>query len=266
MSIKTNIRRKHNELFLANYKLRQLAEEVMALQPEVNSPKDGVAYYTLAKVYKTHGVVLNLAKNGLSEDAEMLARTMFDTTLIALATLQDQTEETAQQYLNFDYVTRIKMFKAVSQTDLYREWFKERLENPKPGDETFEQIEARAAAWMEEFERGGQRWHAGKTTGELAASVGLERYYRTAYGLQSQLIHSLPRAMNRYIGNVNDKIVFDIEPKNTYVDISLVSGFNMLFEVASAFSEHFKLGKETEFSALISIYKEAVKIDVARNG
>lgn len=256
---KIAIRRKFNILFVPNYDLRHLVEKMIALKHLVNTPKDGVACFILAKTFKTHGVAVHLSKNGFSEDADMLIRTLFDALLIITACLQDETEETALKYMRFDDTIRAKMFTSLKNQPKYKELFEERLKNPKPENESINEIEARAENWRQEY--GGdywQRWHSGNTTGQLAEQVEMAPYFRTAYSLQSQLTHSLPRAMNFYLAQQDGEIVIDIEPKERGVDMSLAAAFNMLVVVADKFNDHFHLGFDEEIKKLTNDWVVAV--------
>lgn len=69
--------KKYKKLFQINYQLRDLVMTMIEAKPKVITPRDCVACFTLSKIYKTHGVAVNLAKHGYAEDADMLIRTLF---------------------------------------------------------------------------------------------------------------------------------------------------------------------------------------------
>lgn len=260
MSLQSHIRRKFSTLFVTNYQLRQLVEKMLAAQPEVNTLKDGIACFIMAKSFKTHGVAVNLAKNGYSEDADMLIRTLFDGLLIIAACLKDETEETALKFMRFDDTIRAKMYKTLKDKPTYKELFEERLNNPKPENEPVEAFEARAQKWRQEYGSDyWQRWHSGNSTGQLAEQVEMAPYFQTAYSLQSQLTHSLPRSMNFYLKQQGKNIVMDTEPKERSVDMSLASAFNMLIVVADKFNDHFHLGNDDELKRLTGEWAAAVE-------
>lgn len=260
MSLQATIRRKYNSLFLINFKLRQIAEEIIQSKPKMITLKDGVACFVFAKVYKTHGRTIRLAREGYAEDADMLIRSLFDAYLIQAACTKDETDETVLKFMRFDDEIRTKMFKTVTSTPSYEEWFKDRQEHPKPNDETIEDIESRAKEWQREYGKDfWQRWHSGKTTGELAKMLEVDRYFITAYSLQSQLIHSLPRVMNFYTKEEDGNLVMDIEPKDRGIDLSLTSAFNMLFFVVNRFGEHYKLNLGGKLKVLGEEWGQAIK-------
>jgi uncharacterized protein DUF5677 len=242
MSLRRRNIRKYNRLFIVNHKLRKMAKKMIDTQPEINKPKDGVACYMLAKAFKTHGVITNLAKSGYSEDAEMLTRTLFDIALIISSCLKDKTDETAMKYLNFDYSIRSKMFQQLKDTGKFDDYFEERKNNPKLGDEPIEEIIKNAEKGVQEY--GGdfrRKWHSGQTTSQLADSVNLQRYFKTAFSLQSQLVHSLPRSINFYLINKAGQIKMSVEPREDGIKLALVSSFNMLIVILEQFNNHFKV-------------------------
>lgn len=252
-------RKKFNSLFVVNDKLKKLAKEMVDLQPLIDNPKSGVVAHMMAKGFKTYGVILNLCKNGYGEDAQMLARTLFDAYLIAATVMEDKTDKTAIQYLNFDDFTRLKMFNYVKDKDIYKKKFEQRKNNPKPKQESIKEVEERTIKWLEEYGKDFKyRWHVGKTTGELAKAVNMESYFQTAYNLQSQLVHSLARTGDFYLVDDGNRLWMKTEPGEVAVDLALVSSFNIFLGLALAFDEQFNLGHEEEIKKLIPEYSEAV--------
>jgi hypothetical protein len=251
MSVKGLIRKKYHRIFAVNQKLRGIAKSLIDAKPQVDTPKDGIACYMLAKSYKTHGVASNLAKNGFSEDADMLVRTMFDCALIISVCLGDSTQDTAWKYLNFDYITRAKMFKQLKDQGKFQAYFEDRKNNPREGQEPVEEILANAEKFTKEYEKDfRQRWHGKLTTGDLADMAKLTPYFQTAFNLQSQLTHSLPRSMNAYLFQRGENIEMDVNPHELGADLSVVAGFNMLIVVADQFNKHFKLVPAETFAEL----------------
>lgn len=260
MPVKQEIRNKYKRLFLVNQKLRNLCKELIDAQPKVTSLKDGVACHMLAKAYKTHGVATHLAKNGYSEDADMLIRTMFDCALIISACLLDPSDDTAQKYFHFDDSTRAKMYSVLKERDGYKKLFDERAKNPKIGDEPIEEIQKRADQWTKDY--GGdfrQKWHSGQTTGVVAESVNLKDYFQTAFSLQSQLSHALPRTADLYFSEKGNDLLMDVEAHERGVDLSIVSGFNMMIVIMEHFNSRFKIIDAHRFKEIVDEYTNAVK-------
>lgn len=260
-SVTFSIQHKYKRLISVNEKLSSIAESFIAKNPQINTPKDGIASFMLAKAYKTHGVILKLVKLGYSEDADILARSLFDSAVIISACISDITDKTAWKYLNFDYSTRAEMFKHLIDKGKFREYFEERTKNPKLGDESIEEICNKAEKFKKEY--GGdfkQKWHSGKTTGEMAELVNLKDYFETAYKLHTQLTHSLPRCVNRYLIDDGEKIILDVTPKNDReIGLSLASSFDMFFRIVEKFNKHYKMIDWLELKPLVEEYGQSVK-------
>ncbi len=263
MNLKSRIYQTNKEMFSLSIDLRDLAKMFIDKKVSINSPKETIACYMLAKAYKTHGVILRLAKSGYSEDADMLARTLFDSALIMSACVNDKTDETVMKYIKFDDSMRTRMFNKLKDNDKFKEYFLEREKNPKKDDDKIEEIEQRTQEWITKYGKDFRRkWHSGQTTGELAESVKLKSYFDTAYDLQSQLVHSLPRVINQYLNEVDDQIRMDVEPKLKGVDLSLVSSFNMLFSIVESFNNLYSLVSDEKFKVLANRLVKIAKLDV----
>lgn len=259
MSVKSKIKSLHYPLILANHKLRKLAQNLIDQNPYIDTPKDGVAAYMMSKAYKTHGVILHLARNGFAQDADMLARTLFDSYIVIANVVNDESNDTALQYMRFDDETRSEMFSQLQRDGKFKKYFEKRKENPKEGDEQIEAIQQRAEDWLEEYGKDFKRqWYGNKKTGQMAELAEVSHYHKTAYKLQSQLIHSLPRAMNFYLAEIDENIVMTPDPDERYVDIPLVAAFNMLFLITEKFAQQFEIETDEELKRLVEEYKAAV--------
>lgn len=255
-----SIKNKFSMLFKVNNDLREVAQSMIDKNPQVNSPKDGIACYMLAKAFKSHGAVLKLAELGYSEDADMLTRTLFDAAIIISACIDDKTDDTAWQYLRFDDSTRSKMYKQLLDGGKFKEYFEERAKNPKPGDEPISVIDERAKKGVTDYGNDfWRKWHSGKTSSEMAVLVNLKPYFDTAYNLQSQLAHSLPRCMNNYFLDNGNDILIDVEPKEFGILLSLVSTFNIFFVIVQKFNNHYKYIAEDTFKKLVEDFEIAAK-------
>lgn len=260
MSLKDEIYNKNKKLILVCLKLQRFGKKLVETHLDINTMKDGVACFVLAKTLKTYTVIIKLIKEGYGEDAEMLSRTLFDAAVIISACLKDKTNQTVQKYLSFDYPTRNKMFNQLQKNEKYKKYFQERQKSPKPNDELVEDISQRSSEFIDQYGSDfRQKWHSGMTTSQIADSVNLIHYYQTAWQLQSQLVHCNPRCQNRYLKIRNRKIIMSIVPSTESTDISLVSSFNMMFVVCNEFRKHFKISADKELEALVNEYAESVK-------
>lgn len=260
MSLKTHIRKKNSQLFLLNENLRAIAEEIIESNPPINTLKDAIVAFIMAKSFKTHGVIISLCQNGFSEDADMLARTLFDAYLIISSVLKDESDDTANQYIRFDDEIRTKMYGTLKPRDSFKEYFEERRNNPKPSDESVEEIQSRADEWKKLYSNNfWNKWHHNKSLGELAAELDMHHYYDTAYQLQTQLSHSFPRVMDRYLTPNNSNYKMQTKPTDKFIDLTLVSSFNIFVFIVLRCDEHLDKKHRNEIEQLVVELSEATK-------
>ncbi len=260
MSLRAHIRKKYNRLFSLNDNLRKIAKEIIESDPPINTLKDGIAAFILAKSFKTHGIIMNLSKNGFSEDADMLARTLFDAYLIIAGVLKDESDDTANQYMRFDDETRAKMYGTLMQRDNFKEYFIERKNNPKHLDESIEEIQSRAGAWKKLYSGNfWNKWHHDKSQSQLATELDIQHYYETAYQLQTQLSHSFPRIMDKYLIPNENNIKMLTEPTDKFIALTLVSSFNIFVLIVWRFDEHHNNKFRSEIEELVIELKEVTK-------
>lgn len=240
MKIGTSIRLKNIKLIRLNERLRKVSFELINKHPDVNTPRDGVVLFSLIKAYKTHGAILLLVNKGLIEDAEMLARTLFDICLLVKLCTKDGNEEMALQYFNFDEVQRSKLYKKVKDNQNFSEVFKDRITNPKEGDEDIDKVIYSANELIERYGKWfKENWFDKNKQSEYFGLVQLDHYHKTAYDLQSQLIHSAPRSMNRYFKEIGEKIITNHEPTDEHADLALISAINMIILITDEYQRHF---------------------------
>jgi len=260
MCLKYQINQEYKPLIDISIKLNYFAKTMVKTSPKIFNAKDGVACYMMAKAFKTHGIIIKLAREGFSEDAEMLSRTLFDVALIITTCLKDKSDDTVLKYLSFDYPTRNKMFKQLQKNKKFEKYFEKRRKKPKPRDESPEEIDQKAEQFIDKY--GGsfrQQWYGNLTTGGIAKSVNLSQYFDTAWQLQSQLIHSNPRCMNRYLHTKDDQIKMFTDPSKNEVALPLVSSFNMMFVTCEEFRKYFNLPSREKMENLVNELAKSVK-------
>lgn len=259
MKVGIEIRKRNLNLIKVNEELRRLALTLINKKPDVKTPRDGVALYMMVKAYKTQGAILLLVHRGLTEDAEMLARTLFDTyTTIGLC-MKDGNEEMATQFIDFDDVQRMNLYNKVVNNQNFSEVFKERITNPKPGDRNIDEVIKNGTEKIKKYGKGFEKhWYGDKSGTNLAGLLNIDRYYKTAFDLQSHLIHSLPRAINRYIRIVDGEITTNHNPSSENAGLALVSAFNMFVLVVGEYQKHFGYNVQTQLDIMVNKYKNAV--------
>ncbi len=258
MSLTRKIRKQYNPLFVGCYELRKLMDELIEKAPYASKPKDGIAVFIMASTHKSFSAILALSKMGFAEDAEKICRTMYDGYVHLATILKDETDNMAMQYLSFDVVTRAKMYKSLMENKKFPDYFAERTKNPKQNDESIENIIASAEEWREKYHKNGWNNWQGTQARVQATNVGMEHYFRTAYELQSHLIHVLPRVMNRYLVEKKGEIVFNHLPSENEIEMPLTGSFNIAFNVAEKFNNHFELVDENIFKEMADNWGKVV--------
>ncbi len=262
MKVTTSIRLKNKSLIRLNEKLKDLSLELINKKPDPQTPKDGIVLFALVKAHKTHSAILFLINKGYIEDAEMLARTLFDICLLVKLCTKSDNEEMAIQYFNFDEVQRSNTYRKVKDGQNFSEVFKARVENPKENDEDIDKVIDAANSLIERYGKWfKENWYDKNKQSEYLGSLQLDQYYKTAFNLQSQLVHSTPRSMNRYFRDVNGKIVTNHEPTDQHADLTLVSAVNMLLLIVDEYQRHFKLEYQSTLDKLVNDLKEATVDD-----
>jgi len=243
------IRTKYKTLISFHQELRVLADEVTDQEQKVRGPKDMFCAFVVGKSYKTHGAVLLLSKNGFGEDASILTRSIYENMVTLLHILQDETDEQAYRYFDYDWILREKMFKSVAGKQEIMDKVLERERNPKPEDTTIQEVKKHADIVRKRYGYKNNRW-SDKSLYEMAKDVGRLDAYRTVYRLQCQLSHSLSRSLNEYAKPDQSGVVLDVGQSENWVEESLVAAFDFYFSILSAYNSHFDLGFEDKFEDL----------------
>lgn len=164
----------------------------------------------------------------------------------------------ALQYFNFDEVQRSKLYKKVKDNQNFSEVFKDRITNPKEGDEDIDKIINSANELVERYGKWFKdNWFDKNKQSEYLGSLQLDHYYKTAFDLQSQLIHSTPRSMNRYFYELDNKVFTKHEPTSEHADLALVSAVNMLILIADEYQRHFNYKYQEVVDSLANELKMA---------
>lgn len=214
-------------------------------QPRVDDTvKSGVLAHMMAKSFKTFGVVVHLCKGGYGEDAQCLARTIFDSCMIAGTVFIDSTEESAIRFLFSDDVHRIKLWEKVKDHPGYKEEMEERLKNPKPKDEPMEVVQKRVEELKKKFGNSygnPMKWHGKEKTVYVAEGIGMRKNYETAYDMQSTFVHSMPRSGDAYVRDDGERLWMVYTPSENQIDICLASAMSTFIAIIKWFNDHFKL-------------------------
>lgn len=238
-----------NILFRFNHDLRSIADKIIDAVVNVTSNKEMFAVFCFGKAYKTHGAVLLLCQNGLGQDAAMLMRSLIDLLVTLFYILNDPTEERLQRYFAYDWVLRKKML----------DYCKSRPEISSLMPEIdANEVENQSKIAKEKYKYDKPHW-SDKNIREMAEEIGRPDLYATVYSLQSQILHTAPRALNEYIKNEHNGYVVDVGQNDSWIEETLVASFDCYFHIVQKCDELLNLGKAFQLVELKKQYETEVE-------
>ena len=203
----------------------------------------GVVQALTFKAIKTHRAIECLLEFGFVEDAVVLMRALLEI-VINLLYIGREPESRATLYAEYDYVLR---------------WQGHRAAEAVYGDEYSRQLASRQAEIDElrrEYERvkcnypDKYRW-SGESVRKMAEEVGGEKAYLSAYRMHSELVHSAPTTMNRYVTASEGGLLIDLDPKSEEEHGSLLCELcELSLCVMRVFNEVFQLGNDAMLDEL----------------
>jgi len=200
-----NIDNKYENLFKLSQDLRIMIEEIMDKSFKVKDDKEVLTAFFLGKAYKTHGAILLLCKNGYAQDAEMLARTIFDMHITLLYILQDKTSERLTRYMSYDWFERKQSFDYIKSKPKLLAEAKAKYKTEIDFDKSLLEIETK-----------GKEAH---------------KTYKGA----SKYIHTTARTMNTYMKREPYGHTVIVGQNSEGVDQALVLGFDCLLGIVASY-------------------------------
>lgn len=245
---------KYQQLFSFNEELRKLIEENWDKTVAIKTPTEAIVVFALTKAHKTHKASLILCNQGFGQDAAILVRSLFELAVICGYITKDKTENKALRYINYDWISRKKMFTYVQSKEHLVKLIKE--ERPET-DKIIEDVLKYSKEADEDFGYKYFGW-SDKQLSEMSNETGLGDIYKTVYVLQSQLAHSNPRVVNEYVREDNDKFIYDVDTNERWVTETLVTAFHFYYLIAAHWNEVFNIGLNPNFDNLTKRYSAQV--------
>lgn len=256
----SSMKGEYQKMFDLNSQLRVLAGRMIDKGFRLHNDKSIFISFCLGKTYKTHKAILILCEAGYGQDAAMLVRSMVELLITLLYILADKTDGRLYRYFDYDWILQRKMYGYAKTKPHLVELINDRQVNPRDGDNSIEEIETTAKLMMEKHNY-GKSWSE-KNIREMSAEVGKDGLYDTMYVLQSQLIHTSPRATNEYISRAGDKYVVSVGSDGKWIEESLVSAFDCLYSVLGEVDKFFELGLSGDLDNVAKEYStELEKVD-----
>lgn len=259
VNVEAEIGLKYKKLFEFNRRLRAVADKIMIKGYPLSSDKAIFTAFCLGKAYKTHKAILMLCEKGYGQDAAMLTRSLIDLLITLLYILKDETDERLLRYFNYDWILRKKMLDYVKSKPAIFKILEERKTNPKTNDGSVEEIEAKVKEVQDKYQY-GRDW-SDKNLREMAEEIGRGDLYATIYKLQSQVVHTAPRAMNEYVKHDgNEYAIISVGTDEQWVEEALVSGFDCFYNIVGEFDKLLRLGLDKEMDEIAGEYTDELKI------
>lgn len=232
-------------------KLRNVTDKCLTNHPEPKEEKEGLLLYAIGKSDKTLCAIALLCRNGMGEDALILSRSIFEISLLIEYIFKDPTDYRAKRYFSYDWVQRKKYYTYLITSPNAKKYL--RAEDIQAVKEI-----KRDAAKAQRRYNYGSTW-SDKSIRKMAEDVGLLDLYQTAYGIQCDLSHSNPRAMNDYFKDENGQLILDSGPSDNLVKESLVTSFGSYYHILERLNDYFQKGYNAEIEIVEKEFSEVLK-------
>jgi hypothetical protein len=244
-----------NILLGFNKQLHDLIDAKLELDIAPGDNKDLFTAFAIGKAFKTYEAVGILCRSGYGEDAFMLARTLFELMVTTWYILQDDTDDRLIRYMNYDWVTRKKMYDYVITKDDLLSGLNKAIESENKED-TIVEVEAEYKKVMEKYKY-GMGW-SDKSIKDMSEAIGRSDLYNTVYSLQCTLGHTNARSMNEYISITDEGTILNIGENWDLVRTTLVVVFDCFFHIAKQANERFKWEAGEQMEELSQKWSEEI--------
>ena len=246
---------KTNTLLGFNKQLHDLVDKQLKLDILPKDNLDFFASFAVAKAFKTYEAVGTLCHAGYGEDAFMLARTLLELMVATCYILRDKTEERLLRYMNYDWVTRKKMFDYLkSKPELVAEL--EKAIHSGTHQDARTEIEEEFKKVKEKYKYGNS-W-SDKTMEDMLEEIGRADLYPTVYSMQCTLGHTSARSINDYVTLTDEGVVFNTGANWDLVKTTLVVIFDCFFQIAMESAAKFEWGIESQLEEMSQQWKQEV--------
>lgn len=253
---KNLIIKKYYKIFEVHTDLRLLVENTMDKKHAIDmrKPEEGAISFLLGKSYKTHGVILELCREGFGEDAGILTRALFETAVTVLYITREDVTKRATQYVEHEWVLRKLLYEC--NFDLIKR-------SGSISEETIQEVMTKAKEVIEKYKKegldvGGFSW-SGLSTKKMANEIGLESAYNSVYAQFSDIAHSRVSAASSFVKEDTGGLLIDTGPSERLLETVLVASFHFMFLVITAWDKTLKLGLKSKLDALLKRYEKLVK-------
>jgi len=237
-----------NTLLSLNKQLHDLVEGKLQQDITDGSDKDFFIAFIIGKAFKTYEATGLLCRSGYGEDAFMLARTLLELMVTASYILQDDTEDRLMRYMNYDWVTRKKMYDYIVTKDELLTGINKEIESGNKED-TLAEVEEEYKKAMKKYEYKNGTW-SDKSIKGICEAIGRSDLYNTVYSLQCTIGHTNARSMNDYIKITEEGTILNIGENYDLARMTLVIAFDCFFHIAKETDDRFDWKIESQLKEL----------------
>lgn len=256
-------------LLKINKKLLNLADDkikpeiIKILEKQGNSNLDYIFHMTItglfAKSTKTFRALFILCHQCYGEDAAILARSLLENVINLAYIRKSDSKHRAKLFALYSLVANDNFIKENPEISvrISREFYKKWEKGFKIA-QTFHKKECRRI--KNKYSKSNDRSWSGMSVKKMCTIVGKrfnKLYYNKIYWKLCQFSHSDNNALCSYIFEQNDNIIINDMPSKSWVEESLILGFDCYYRVINLINEIFKLDFKND---LEKIEKEYVKI------
>lgn len=191
----------------------------------------------LTKACKTHRAVEILASKGLGEDAATVARSLYETALIVLFILKDDSKTRASMYMTYSIGQKRKLLNSWQSSPSLRGLSPEGIAGAK------EQTDELLALWQPRCNGADalKHWSGRGSLEEAAKFIGEEGSYQSMYRVMSPHAHAAD-LFSHMEPQEEGPAMANLLPSPTFTTHALLMSSQFLWSIASHMDEAWGLG------------------------
>jgi hypothetical protein len=239
------------EIYELNNSLLRLAENLQdeftkrGIRRETLSADLFLLCFFFTKASKTASAVVSLCKEGYTEDAFVLVRTIFEIVVKSLYIFKSDAIERARAFILYDRLERKKQLKKIV------EWNRKRMIENREFEEELKKIETECNSLEKDYQISIDKviWPR-KNLEELSTEVDLANIYYTVYWLSSLYTYTSIRSSMAFVSVTDKGLSFDIKPDKKLSKDVLIYLFDLFIRMVQEFDHRFELGYQNNISEL----------------
>lgn len=208
-------------------------------------PLDHIVLFHLCRSIRLTKGILNLSLAGYALEGQILLRSQFNLVVnLKWLTLTD-TPNRVQRFIDFESINKKKgTDNLINYSSLLEE--KKQLIKSHPNIINIEQIKKK-------YQKNDLHYWSGKNICEMAKEVGLLEEYKVMYFRLSEIEHTGPNSINKFLKRNQVSVQLMIKPRDEDIPKTIISSADYLFMVLKIFIENFGI-EQKRFSTMENKY------------